>query len=158
MARKPMTDTQRAAKRVRDRARRARAKHEREYKARERAIYALWRAAEAEGLVQWACEPETDPLDMFEPDFSGEVDPDAARAEWLHIVQRDGIWMYAAQYRLRETDRWETADSIGGVEGDIKGTGYDLDLMNAALDAIEAARQSEADTLVARGTYAMVAS
>jgi hypothetical protein len=127
-----------------------------EYKARSAKVYVHWEEAEEQGLVRWQCEPEFLPIEDLMPDFSDSKDPKADKAEWLDLVRREGIWIYATQYRIDETRRWETADGIGGIEGSIKGTGYDVDLMQAALDALDRARQEEADKLAARATLAGV--
>jgi len=115
--------------------------------------------AEEEGLVRWRCEPEEESLDIFEPDYSHERPSDAKRyaAEWLRSVERDGIWLYGVEVlqdafepdgtprAFRNTPKWvaawEVVDGIGGVVGDIRDTGYDIDLMQAALDALEAQRK-----------------
>lgn len=142
------------------REKRSAAKRAIEMRAREIDVYARWRVAEALGRVQFVCEAECEALESFEPDFEHCRDKDQspadAKAEWYRVIERDGIWMYASQFRTDETKRWETADTIGGVEGTIKGTGYDTDLMSAALDALDKAFQAEADALASRATFASV--
>lgn len=147
-----------AEKNQKARDKRAAKKAVREYKAREWAVYSRWEDLETRGLVRWACEAECEALENFEPDFEHCRDedqtPEEAKAEWYRSIERDGIWMYATEYRINAVTPWQSADSIGGVEGSIRGSGYDLDLMNAAFDALDAAYQAEADALDARATFA----
>jgi len=133
-------------------------------------VDAAWKIAESAGYVHVVCEPEFEPIETFEPDWKGlysrDCDRERARKEWLDTIERDGIWMYATEYRLslegsaEDYRSWETADNIGGVEGDWKGTGYDVDLkaecLRAFLEAFDAETSQGAAELAARATYAVI--
>jgi hypothetical protein len=149
-------------RRERDRARYARRKAEAARKVEKARVYAAWEEQEARGLVQWVCEPECEPVDSFEPMFEAYVEPgtrrkvtaEQAKEEWYAYINRVGIWMYATQYRIDESSPWQTADSIGGVDGNIKSTGYDVDLMSACLEALDKAYEAKANEYAERPTYA----
>jgi hypothetical protein len=118
-----------------------------------------FKKAEDAGLVRIIQDPEDCiPIEDLEPDCSGMRPSDAARykKEWYALIEREGLWIYAVQWRLYPTDRWMNATSIGGIEGDWKDTGHDTDCMQEALDALEKARAVEAENLAVRCTYAGV--
>jgi hypothetical protein len=118
--------------------------------------------AENAGLVRIECSPEQEDLSAFEPDWEGlyprECDQKRARKEWLEQVNRYGLWYYYSEFRTSQDDKWQRADGVGGFlgasEGGFVSSGYDADIMRAALDALDDARQREADALASRATYA----
>ena len=119
-----------------------------------------WDAAEAEGLVQMVAEPDPELHDDSYIDTWGLRPCDVEREKkglW-RTIERDGVWMYASQFRVSKDREWETADSIGDCIGDLDDTGYDVSLKSGALDALDKARQDEANVLAERATYAAVTS
>jgi hypothetical protein len=100
---------------------------------REQRIAREWEKAEDAGLVRMVAEPENE--NYF--DVYGEPDSQEEREEIADRIERDGVYMYAAQYLNQDTGEWETADSIGMIFGDINGEGYyEFDLKDSALQNI----------------------
>ena len=82
-----------------------------------------WDDAEAAGLVQIITDQDED------PDVSWADEDD------LRIINQDGVWCYASQFRNSEGAAWQTADSICGVVGALD-DGTEKELRNAALEAL----------------------
>jgi len=93
-----------------------------------------WEDAEAEGLVRLGADPD-------ECTYIEDLDPDGTpeqRAETMRRANRDGVWVFYTEY-LDPVHGWVVADSIGGVLGDdFEDSGYDTDLRENALDALNA--------------------
>ncbi len=126
---------------------------------------------EARGLVRLHAEPDGELYDdSFIDDFEHLSDEGKKREKkqlWAQI-EREGVWYYAGQYRekgrtpvgyetsarVRNSEKgWETADGIGGIIGtDL--SDYRYDLMQSAIDALDAHWAEEAAELSERATYA----
>jgi hypothetical protein len=124
-----------------------------------------WDDAENAGLVKVDAEPDCLSVEDTEPDWDAIcINHHVAaleRKEYRDRCNRDGLWIYAAYYRTSVDDEWILADSIGGFVGsDWKDSGYDTDMRETALEALEAildaARTVEASMLATRATYAGV--
>lgn len=74
-------------------------------------------------------EPEQD----YYFDVFGEPEGYENADDICELIDRDGLWWYAAQRKCPHCGAWETVDSIGMVIGDIKPTGYLEDLENSVL-------------------------
>lgn len=113
---------------------------------------------ENDGLVKLELEPECDFYDDSYLESCG-LTPDRLareREDLRNRIERDGHWILVAYYRADDESEWIAADSCGGFIGDDwKDSGYDTDLRSAAIDAIEAITQREADSLATRATYAI---
>jgi hypothetical protein len=114
-----------------------------------------WRASEAlraarvrdrfedlenEGLVKIESFPEEEPYDDSYIDTWG-LSPSRlkkAKEDIARLIERDGCWCYVSFFRPDDESEWVRLDSIGMIEGDIRDTGYDVDLMEAALMAFDA--------------------
>jgi hypothetical protein len=69
------------------------------------------------------------------------------------LIEREGVWTYFGQWRASEDDDFESADSIGEIIGtDL--SDYCYDLMQSAIDALDAHWAEEAAKLSERATYA----
>jgi hypothetical protein len=66
-------------------------------------------------------------------DVYGEPDTPEDRADICDLIDRDGLWWYAAQRKCPHCGAWETVDSIGMIIGDIKPTGHLEDLESSVL-------------------------
>lgn len=74
-------------------------------------------------------------------------------------VSREGTFGIIARYRPSEDDSWRAVDSCWGFIGDDwKDSGYDTDLMLAALEALDEAIGDEASLIAKRATFAGVQS
>ncbi len=110
-----------------------------------------WSDLAERGLVRWHAEPEIDSYD----DIYGKDDDEETKLEIHNRIETEGFWIYMGQYRLGDTDPWESDDNIGGFIGlDFFGSGYDKDLASNTIAAYDRAVQSEADELESRATYA----
>lgn len=89
--------------------------------------------------------------DCFEPRHHPEIKPEILERERqaeIDRIERDGVWGYVAEYW--DGDQWEHADSIWGfIGGDFDSSGYDTDLMESALDALDACLVAQARALEA---------
>jgi len=105
-----------------------------------------WSDHDPNALVRLEYEPEIDAYDF------GDVN-EKQRKETERLIEREGCWILCAQIRETTEDAWETVDSIGMMIG-IEYSGYEPQLMLAALDAHDAQVQTHADTLAERATNA----
>jgi len=61
----------------------------------------------------------------------------SAKQETIDRCNRDGAWGIVGQYRLTDESEWITVDSCWGFVGDDwENSGYDIDIMQATLDAL----------------------
>lgn len=120
---------------------------------------------ENEGLVRLYSEPEMEMHDLSYVDTWG-LSPKRTEREKQRIrdmIDRDGLWIWSAQFRTDEDEDWEYVDdaTVGDVVGDIEGI-YDIDFMELAIEAVESAldadRTREAAGLAERATFAGVQS
>lgn len=117
----------------------------REAKQRARVEYIFGRL-EYKGLVALRVEPDDyydmDDLkgDIFNPNFRDDIKPEVLKREeeeFEERVHRMGVYGIIAEYRKDENAKWEHADSCCGFIGDDwSGSGYDIDLMSSAIDAL----------------------
>lgn len=93
-----------------------------------------FRELEAKGRARLVAQPEYEAHDdsYIETWGMGKGHEKAAKKRVHDLIDRKGLWMYTSQVKNRKGE-WESVDSIGDVIGDIKDTGYDIDLMNAAI-------------------------
>ena len=120
-------------------------------------IERAWREAERAGLVRMICEPEEDySLDGREDELQGLRPSEIKRyiAEERKLVEREGVWYYATEFRAFIKDGWELAEGLGWVIGSIEGHGEDWGLKEAALKGLDEAFQREAERLSERATFA----
>lgn len=54
--------------------------------------------------------------------------------EFTDTVNRDGVWWYSSEFW--DGEEWQVADSISGVVGSLFESGYDVDLMQFAMDEL----------------------
>jgi hypothetical protein len=95
-------------------------------------IRAEWSEAESQDLVRLRVEPDQD-LDLSYLDQ--DCYTDRYRAEVREHAERDGGTGIIGEYYDGET--WQSTDSVWGFIGDDwKGSGYDIDIMRATLDAL----------------------
>lgn len=85
--------------------------------------------------------------DMFNPEANPDINPNILkreRADYIAMIEREGIWLYVAEFW--NGSEWEQADTIGGFEGwdSFHGSGYDADLMRAAIEGHEKTIAAEA--------------
>ena len=89
--------------------------------------------------------------DSFTPRHNPDIKPEILereRQEQIARVERDGIWGYVAEFW--DGSAWEHADSIWGfISDDFASSGYEPDLMQSALDALNAGQESAARELEA---------
>jgi hypothetical protein len=121
---------------------------------------AAFRDAEVAGLVRLVVVPDEDySVSCSEPDWKACYDRESERARvkkaWWSRVEDEGMWTLIAQV-WRDND-WQHVDSVGGFLGeDWRDSGYDVDLMGAALDALDGYRDDDAADLSTRATLAGV--
>jgi hypothetical protein len=116
-------------------------------------VQVRWEDLEERGLARLLAEPE----DHFwgdDFDFSGHGG-DRYRKDMARIIERDGYWVWFAQWRKTEDSPWEYADIIGGIVGNDLNW-HRFDLWESAIDALDAEFQHEAGELAVRATYAGV--
>lgn len=86
--------------------------------------------------------------DMFVERLHPDINPNILakeEREFHERVERDGVWGYRAMVRDR-AGHWDEVDAIWGfVDDDFKGSGYDVNLMNAAMSALAERRAEEAE-------------
>ena len=108
------------------------------------------------GHVRIVCHSDdtgysVDDCDTYSPECHPEIKPEIiAREREAEIdrVNQDGVWGYVAEFWTG--DDWENVDSIWGFVGnDFETSGYEPDLMRAALDALNALREGQARDLEA---------
>lgn len=122
-------------------------------------VRAAWDVAESNGLVRVRAEVE---IDCYDDSYIDTWDVSDAkkeryRKEVYDRIDREGYWIYFTEYRLTDDEPWEVAESCGGFIGeDWIDSGCDIDMMVAALDALDKCYQAEADEIVSRATYASV--
>lgn len=114
------------------------------YRIQAEGIKAKFQAME-EHTVRITSHPDDDSYyedlegDMFNPDVNTDINPsilEREQNEFRARVERDGVWSYSSEYWNGE--EWEHADSISGFVGDdFNDSGYDTDLMQAALEGYE---------------------
>lgn len=104
-------------------------------------------ALQAEGKVRIEIFPSDMAFEDLEGDtYNPQTNPDipeaqlaAERKAEIERVNQEGVWFISAQYLTAQG--WKTADSCGGFIGeDWEGSGYDVDMMHAAIEAFEAYR------------------
>jgi len=92
-----------------------------------------FRALEAEGLVRLSVDRD----DLSPEDAAGDVDREAQIA----LGYAKGVWRLSSERYCECCDQWCTVDSVGGFIGENgMDSGYDHDLMQAAIDAVHACR------------------
>ncbi len=70
---------------------------------------------------------------MYDPNINPDIIK-RQRKEFIEQAEYDGVWGYVAQHW--NGARWIDCDSRWGFLGDdFEGSGYDIDLMNSAMDA-----------------------
>ena len=118
-----------------------------------------WEKAERTGLVRLDVVPDEEMYDDSYIDTRDDVSQatrDKMRAKLWKTIEREGVYGLRAQ--LRVDGRWQDVDTCWGFIGDDwKDSGYDSDLMRAALDALDEQRSDEAAELATRATFAGVA-
>lgn len=89
--------------------------------------------------------------DCFNPDVNSDINRNRLtreEREFEERVNRDGVHGYRAEYW--DGAEWIEADSIWGFVGDdFIGSGYDDDLMESTLDALEKCQSIEAQSVEA---------
>jgi hypothetical protein len=116
-----------------------------------------WDSLECDGLVRIEVLSE---IDSYESIYGREED-DKYRREINARIENEGFYIYEVQYRLSEdSEEWVTVDSLGGFIGDDWfDSGYDIDMMASAIDALrkeqDRAATDEAEQLMSRATYAL---
>lgn len=77
--------------------------------------------------------------DTFDASVNTNIKPAILKREeeeYRAKAEREGIWGYNAQYR--DGDDWIDCDAVWGfVGGEFVGSGYDIDLMRAALEGFQ---------------------
>ena len=101
---------------------------------------ALFDGLEADGMVRLRVEPEQENyFDVYgEPEGYTDLDgtehsPEDERNEIIAMIERDGLWWVTSEYWNINTRKWEHADSIGMIIGNIEDSGYGGDLKYAAV-------------------------
>lgn len=80
------------------------------------------------GFVRLVIRPDDSPFEPWDA-------PARYLEEQRQRADRDGMWGVEAEFW--DGSEWETVDSVWGFIGeDWRGSGYDIDLMSAALDAL----------------------
>jgi hypothetical protein len=96
------------------------------------------RFAQLDGQVRLDIQPEQS---MTLEDLVGEGATKAQLDEIRARAESEGVWVVVAQVHVSYPDgheRWEPVDSTGGFVGDDwKDSGYDIELMQSAIDAHE---------------------
>lgn len=128
----------------------SRAKHSVEYDRRKAEVTARWNDAEAAGLVRLEIKPDefSSPDDLFGDTYDPKCHPDiparqieAERKAEIERINHDGVWGIIGEYRCCACNSWNHADSVWGFIGeDWKDSGYDLDVMEQTLDALNKQR------------------
>ena len=110
-----------------------------------------------DALVRLAWEPEFECHDASYVDSwpMSDAKKERQKKEIFAMIERDGLWILCAQWRPDTDSEWETVDSIGDMVGDDY-SGYEPELMQAALDALDAYHTEEASELADRPTFAGV--
>ena len=89
--------------------------------------------------------------ESYDPNVNPDIKPEILereRQDEIERINRDGVWGYTAEYWNGAT--WEHADSICGFVGnDFTKSGYNTDLMQSALDALNRCRERQARELEA---------
>jgi len=108
-------------------------------------VTGVWRDLEAAGKVKMDVVPDDDIDldnilgDVFDPETNPEVKPSVLaeqRQAEIDRINRDGVWGIVGYYRSPTTHEWMQADSTWGFIGsDWNGSGYDVDVMEAAINA-----------------------
>ena len=119
-----------------------------EFEKRAKEVEAAFGVQEYAGLVKFEVIPEEhvdlDDLfgDTFNPKVVTYITPekleDEKQAE-IDRIDRDGVWGIVSSYY--DGEQWRQAESCGGFIGDdFKGSGYDIDAKQEALDALKAVK------------------
>ena len=91
------------------------------------------------GLVKIEAEPEFEVYDDTYIDTWG-LSPEKVKQEkkklWA-LIEREGCWIYTSYFRRDDKSEWIAVDSVGMCIGHLKDSGYDVDLMAAAIEALE---------------------
>lgn len=108
-------------------------------------IQATFERARSEGRVRLNFIPDEDARwgdlfgDIFEPKANPDIKPhimDRERREAEERLEREGAWGIVGEYF--DGRIWQSADACFGFVGDdYEGSGVDLDVMTAALEAAE---------------------
>jgi len=112
---------------------------------------------EEQGLVRFYAEP--DECSFIEEHIGDYSDlPEKLRkkyqAEDRELAEREGIWVYLTAIRPNKRTPWKVVDSLGACVGELKDAGYDTDMKEAALEALDNAFEAAAATLTERATFA----
>jgi hypothetical protein len=77
--------------------------------------------------------------DAYEPKHNPDIKPEILEKERAHQIDRinnDGVWYVLSE--VWNGDEWEWCDSCGGFIGDDwENSGYDVDLMQSAIDRLK---------------------
>ena len=97
-----------------------------------------FRQLEAKGRARLVAQPEYEAHDdsYIETWGLGKGHEKAAKKRVHDLIDREGLWFWQSQIKNRSGE-WQPVDSIGDVIGDIKDTGYDVDLMASAVKALD---------------------
>lgn len=101
-----------------------------------------------EGFPDYDCDLDFLLGDTYCPKANPDIKPEILEREreaYIDRINRDGVWGYVSQWY--DGEEWHDVGSIWGFVGDdFTGSGYDHDLMEAALDALDAhtSRQARA--------------
>ena len=107
---------------------------------------------EAAEKVRLRAEPEEM---YYDEEFTDQFDDEEDKQDMLETLDREGVWVYVAEYKDPSSDEWKIADCLGMVVGIID-SGYAHDLKRQALECLDKAYGNIADDLSERATYACV--
>lgn len=103
---------------------------------------------ERAGLVRVRQEADVDATiesmcgDCFDPKANPDIRPSKLErelGEFIARIERDGVIGLVAEYRVSETDEWEIADSLWGIEGGMSDAHYREsfdDVYRSAVDSL----------------------
>ncbi len=90
------------------------------------------------------CELDNILGDSYDPKVNPDIPAERLERERqaeIDRINRDGVWGVIGEYRVSADEEWEQADSCWGFVGDDwKNSGYDIDIMQTTLDALEKAQ------------------
>jgi len=104
----------------------------------------LWSEHEGESVRLLLLPDDTRSIEDLEGDtYNPDANPDIPaatlareRKEFIERINNDGVWGIVGEYRCNTCRQWTTADSVWGFVGDDwQGSGYDLDIKAATLQA-----------------------
>lgn len=109
---------------------------------------AVWQSLESDGVVRLRIEPD----DSEYQGCAHEDDEECHARDNERLERGEGVWGIIGEYHDPATDKWEHADSVWGFIGDDwRGSGYDEDVMQSAIDAYLAATKPLATMLTSKG-------